>query len=234
MAGEDAEKLQALNYICNLGDNVGNGWGGTVKNWFQWHARDRIVVWKDQDGKIIDATIDLQNKMCPQYSYMGAHLWTDECRRWHICKRFLEGNCNGKCRRSHDFFDKDNRATAASFGLEKFSNELIRRIVSYSFPQVCLLYVKATCPSDDCPHLHICSSVVQHTTCDCPLVHNNVDLNSHNKKILERHGLVSKSSKRIAYYAQCNILVPLEQRSFERNKDPFQTAESEEDREEMS
>ena len=221
-ATKDVDKLQALNYICILEDDVDKGWGSTLKDWLQRYAWNRIILWKDQDGKGIDARIDLRNEMCPWYKYLRAQNCRKQCRQWHICKRFLEGDCNGECGRSHDFFDKGNRENTEKLGLDRFSNERIRRIVRYSFPEVCLLYVKGTCPSDDCPHLHICPSVVQQTPCDCPLVHNNDELNTHNKNILEIYGLITKFSTRINYLGLFNILVPVEQRSFEWNKYSFQ------------
>jgi len=140
----------------------------------------------------------------------------------HVCKQFLEGSCDGKCRRSHDFFDKFNRERTKRFGLDNFPNKLIRRIVCYSLPQVCLLYLKSKCTSDDCPYLHICARVVGQESCDCPLLHNNVDLSSHNKKILERHGLFLEHSKGITDFALWNILVPVEQKHFKAKKDSFE------------
>ena len=228
-ASKDVDKLQALNYICTciLEDDVDKGWGSTLKDWLQSYAWNRIILWKDQDGKGIDVGIDLRNEMCPWYKYSRAQNCRKQCRLWHICKRFLEGDCNGECGRSHDFFDEGNRENTEKLGLDRFSNERIRRIVGYSFPQVCLLYVKGTCPSTDCPHLHICPSVVQQTSCDCPLVHNNDDMNKHNKTILERYGLITKFSTRIDYLTPFHILVPVEQRSFEWNKYSFQAGPNE-------
>ena len=87
-AAEDADKLQALNYICRLEDDLDNGLGSTLKNWLRRYA------WKDQDGKGIDAGIDLRNEMCPWYSFFRGQNCSKQCRQWHICKRFFEGDCN--------------------------------------------------------------------------------------------------------------------------------------------
>ena len=180
-------------------------------------------MWKDQYGKVTGARIDLVcNRVCPQYFNTGFHAWLGDCQRLHVCKQFLEGSCDGKCRRSHNFFDEFNRERTKRFGLDNFPNKLIRRIVCYSFPQVCLLYLKSKCTSDDCPYLHICASVVGQKRCDCPLLHNNVDLSSHNKKILERHGLFLEHSKGITDYALRNILVPVEQKHFKAIENSFE------------
>ena len=49
--------------------------------------------------------------------------------------------------------------------------------------------------------------MVGQKSCDCPLLHNNVDLSSHNKKILERHGLFLERSKGITDFALWNTAI---------------------------
>ena len=71
-----------------------------AKNWLINHARGRFVVMKDSNDEVTGIRIDLKKKICQQYIKSGS------CRRaqgkrkfWHICKSYIEGDCDGKCRR---------------------------------------------------------------------------------------------------------------------------------------
>ena len=185
-----------------------------MKNWLETEGERRIVLFKDRDGKSTGGLIDLRRKLCPQYVYTGSCA-EKYCALWHVCKRFIEGNCKGECGRSHSFRDNSNRKNTIEAGLENFPDEVIRNIVAYSLPQVCLRYSNSAnkCEINACPYLHICPSVISKTACECSLSHNLLD--THNKKILEifnlSHQFFFESEKLIAFVL-CNIVHPLQQK----------------------
>ena len=182
------------------------------KNWLKTKARGRFVLVKDDNDEITGVRIDLRKKICQQYLSRGSCPRAQgKCKFWHICKSFMEGNCDWKCSRSHDFFDPDNKGKTNELGIEKHSNGTVRNIVVWSLPQVCKLYSSSECKSEKCPYLHVCCKVVRGSPCDCALSHNITD--SHNKKILKQYDLVPHQSMRIAF-VRSSILVLEEQRSF--------------------
>ena len=181
------------------------------KNWLKTTARGRLVLMKDDNDEIVGVRIDLRKKICQQYLSSGCPRAQGKCKFWHICKSFIEGNCDWKCSRSHDFFDPDNKGKTNELGIEKHSNGTVRNIVAWSLPQVCKMYLSDECKSDKCPYLHVCSKVVRGSPCDCALSHNFTD--SHNKKILKQYDLVPHQSMRIAF-VRSSILVLEEQRTF--------------------
>ena len=182
------------------------------KNWLKTKARGRFVLVKDDNDEIAGVRIDLRKKICQQYLSSGSCPRTQgKCKFWHICKSFIEGNCDWKCSRSHDFFDPDNKGKTSELGIEKHSNGTVRNIIAWSLPQVCKLYLSNECKSDKCLYLHVCSEVVRGSPCDCGLSHNITD--SHNKKILKQYDLVPHQSMRIAF-VRSSVLVLEEQRIF--------------------
>ena len=189
------------------------------KNWLKTKARGRFVLVKDDNDEITGVRIDLRKKICQQYLSGGSCPRTQgKCKFWHICKSFIEGNCDWKCSRSHDFFDPDNKGKTTELGIEKHSNGTVRNIVAWSLPQVCKQYLSNECKSDKCPYLHVCSKVVQGSPCNCALSHNITD--SHNKKILKQYDLVPHQSMRIAF-VRSSILVPEKQIIFGKYERPI-------------
>ena len=171
---------------------------------------------KDRDGKTTGGLIDLRRKLCSQYLDTGSCNPAEKyCALWHVCKRFIEGNCKGECGRSDSFRDNSNRKNTIEAGLENFPDEVIRNIVAYSLPQVCLRYSNSAnkCEINACPYLHICPSVISKTACECSLSHNLLD--THNKKILEIFHLSHQcffESEKLIVFVLCNIVHPLQQK----------------------
>lgn len=223
---DDKERL--FNYICDIEEHALPSAQTAqtkleVQNWLKTQAERRVVLFKDQDGKTTGGLIDLRRKLCPQYLDTGSCRPTGEyCALWHVCKRFIEGSCKGECGRSHSFRDKSNRKNTTEAGLENFPDQLIRNIVAYSLPQVCLLYSNPAnqCEINACPYLHICPSVVTKTACECSLSHNLLD--RHNKKILERYNLSDShlwfESEKLIAFVLCNILHPFRQKVCKKGK----------------
>jgi len=192
------------------------------KNWLKTKARGRFVLVKDDNDEIAGVPIYLRKKICQQYLSRGSCPRTQgKCKFWHICKSFIEGNCDWKCSRSHDFFDPDNKGKANELGIEKHSNGTVRNIVARSLPQVCKFYMSNECKSDKCPYLHVCSEVVRGSPCDCALSHNITD--AHNRKILKQYDLLPHQSLRITF-VRSSILVVKEQRIFRKYESSISAA----------
>lgn len=220
------EKVKLLNYICDIETHsLPSAQTAQTKlqvhNWLQTQA-ERVVLFKDEEGKTTGGLIDLQRKLCSEYLYTGScHPSEGYCALWHVCKTFIEGNCKGECGRSHSFHDHGNLKNTIEAGLSCFPDQLIRSIVAYSLPQVCLRYSNSAneCEINACPYLHICPSVVRKTACGCSLSHNLVD--QHNKKILERYKLSNHlffESEKLTAFVLCNILHPLRQKISKKRK----------------
>lgn len=220
------EKVKLFNYICDIETHSLPSAQTAqtkleVQNWLQTQA-ERVVLFKDEDGKTTGGLIDLQRKLCSEYLYTGSCQPPEGyCALWHVCKSFIEGNCKGECGRSHSFRDIGNLKNTIEAGLSRFPDQLIGNIVAYSLPQVCLLYSNPAneCEISACPYLHICPSVVRKTACECPLSHNLVD--QHNKKILERYKLSNPhffESEKLTTFVICNILHPRRQKVPKKRK----------------
>lgn len=185
-----------------------------AKQWLKSQAGFAFV--KDQNDEIAGVRIDLRKKMCQQYvQKCSCQRANGMCRKWHICKSFIEGNCDGNCSHSHDFFDEDNKENTEERALEKHSNEIVRTIVAWSLPQVCLLYLRNECKADKCPYLHVCSNVVSGSSCTCPLLHSLTI--SHNKTVLKRYDLAPHLSMGVDF-VRCSILIPNEQKCIGKSK----------------
>ena len=216
-----AEKV--FNYICGSGGFVelsvllkqSSPLGSRkseleAKTWLMSLADKRLVVVKDFNDEIAGVRIDLRRKICRQYREKGScRSAQGKCKFWHICKGFIEENCDGSCNRSHNFLDEENHKKTNELGLAKYPNGSIRHFVFWSLPQICELYTRGMCTSDSCLYLHICSQAVRSSACSCSLSHNLT--NSHNKKILKQYDLVPHQSMSTDF-VRCNILVPKEQR----------------------
>ena len=187
-----------------------------AKKWLMNHGRGRFVVVKDINDEVIGVRIELKKKICQQYLAQGSCTKAKGlCKFWHICKSFIEGKCEGNCRRSHDFFDNDNVAKTKDLNIEMHPNGTLRNIIAWSLPQVCQLYFRDKCKSDKCPYLHICPNIVRQLPCDCTLSHNLTELD--NKKILKQYDLVPHQSMKTAFVCS-SILIMKVQRCFDLGK----------------
>jgi len=190
-----------------------------AKIWLQVEAQpeqgqrvSRIILLESQDGEIIGARVNSRKKICMNYS-KGSCKSNNSCPFWHVCKSYLEGNCQGNCGLSHDFHDDGNVKKVMKLEMEKLPSGTLRSIVANSLPQVCQMYLKNNCQSSCCPYLHICSVAVQGLLCRCGLSHDLTD--DHNTGILKQYDLAPEKTK--FNIMQCNILIPKskQQRIFE-------------------
>ena len=183
-----------------------------ARNWLKIQGDRPFVVMSD--GKIDGVRIRLKKKICQQYLQRGScRRAQGNCKYWHICKEFIEGDCAKKCGRSHNFFDEENGEKTKQLGLDKYPPGTLKNIVAWSLPQVCQLYLRGECNSDKCFYLHVCSQAVQGSVCNCSLSHNLID--SHNKQILKQFDLVPHQSMSTEF-VRCNIVVPKDQKIFSK------------------
>ena len=181
-----------------------------ARNWLKIQGDRPFVVMSD--GKIDGVRIRLKKKICQQYLEKGScRRAQGNCKYWHICKEFIEDDCDGKCGRSHNFFGEENGEKTKKLGLDKYPPGTLKNTVAWSLPQVCQLYLRGECNSDKCFYLHVCSQTVQGSVCKCSLSHNLTD--SHNKQILKQFDLVPHQSMSTEF-VRCNILVPKDQKIF--------------------
>ncbi|PFX13569.1 hypothetical protein AWC38_SpisGene22341 [Stylophora pistillata] len=176
---------------------------------------DQLVIksnaWKEE--KRFGFTLD-GKKLCLEYLTTASCQPPEGfCALWHICKGFIQGDCDGGCGRSHDFHDRENQAKTEEVGLKSLANELIKNIVAYRLPQVCLLYQNGKCNDpDECPFLHICVNALTNISCECALSHCFTDRRS--GSILKRYSLSPSiwfKSERLIEFVRCNIIIPIEQ-----------------------
>ena len=123
---------------------------------------------------------DIQLEFCLQAGEKGGCLRKD-CLRLHLCPFFIKDKCTygAKCRRSHDFSDKQTVRVLNHFRLgfllndpsnqilrERLSqvvdeSEIQRAAASRSVPDICKFYNKGVCKKGaNCPCLHICEHFV--------------------------------------------------------------------------
>ena len=185
-----------------------------ARNWLKIQGDRPFVVMSD--GKIAGVRIRLKKKICQQYLQKGScRRAQGNCKYWHICKDFIEGDCAKRCGRSHNFFGLENGEKTKQLGLDKYQPGTLKNIVAWSLPQVCQLYLRGECNSDKCFYLHVCSEAVQGSVCNCSLSHNLTD--SHNKQILKQFDLVPHQSMSTEF-VRCNILVPKAQKIFAKDR----------------
>ncbi|KAJ7337332.1 Zinc finger CCCH-type antiviral protein 1-like [Desmophyllum pertusum] len=168
------------------------------------HRVKRSLYWKTRMVNYSGARVNSRKKMCLYYPE-GSCKSHNTCHFWHVCKGYIEGDCQGDCGLSHDFHDDSNVKKTSKLGLEKHPSGTVRKIVANSLPQVCLMYQKNECRSShECPYLHICPLVVQGNYCSCSLSHELTD--DHNMRILKQYDLAPQQTK--LNIVQCNILMP--------------------------
>ena len=189
-------------------------------SWIRDHlSKDKRFAVQEVDGKVTSVKIMAKVRLCFQYLEDGKHDYEGGCKYWHVCKDYIEGNCEKQCRHglSHDFHDEENSDKCEELGFGKLNNCAVRRLVALNLPMVCSAYLQGSCDDPNCSYLHLCAGFVRRSCSDmreCNLSHN---LQSrHNKFILRRHGLDLNIRKK---YVLCNILVPKVQMAQNNPKD---------------
>ena len=180
--------------------------------------RSEFVFVKDHNGEEKGVRINLRKKICQQYVVKGScRRGQNKCKHWHICKSFIEEECNGACGLSHDFHGHGNDDKLKELGLEKYSNGSLRKIIAWSLPTICELYLRSECKCDKCPYLHICAKEAHGVTCSCSLSHNLTD--SHNMNVLKEYDLVPPNQIVNVDFVRCSILVFDKQRLLSFSQD---------------
>ena len=173
-----------------------------VEIWLKNQRKFGLV--RDREGNIAGVRVDFRKKLCLQYVSNGSCRKTGGfCQHWHICKKFLEGKCStdDSCRLSHDFHKGANRKMLEELCLGKYSNGSLRRIIAWSLPQVCQLYLRGQCNSHKCSYIHVCYQEIQGLLCDCSLSHS-LRSDRHNLAVLSLYGIVPTNLA----FVRCSVL----------------------------
>ena len=172
---------------------------------------------KDKNGEIVGVRVDLGKKICHRYATQGVcrlrRCKQGNCKYWHICKTFVEGRCNEFCELSHDFYSDDNWEIAEALNLpdDKYSNESMKKIVSWNLPQVCELYQRNECTWSECPYIHVCTQFIKGSShSNCFLSHDFED--SHNFTILEKYDFIQSSQEVNIDFVRSNVLIVEDQK----------------------
>ena len=233
MADDHVLQTKLFNFICGSGGFVdltvllksSSPLGSrkseeSAKKWLESRQGSRagFACVKDQNGEIVGVRVDLRKKICYRYATKGICRFRRKqgnCKYWHICKTFVEGRCDDFCELSHDFYSDDNWEIAEDLDLPeyKYSNGAMKKIVSWSLPQVCELYQRNECTWSQCPYIHVCAQFIEESShSNCVLSHDLED--SHNFMILEKYDLVPSSQVINIDFVRSNVLILEEQKRF--------------------
>ncbi|XP_071146462.1 uncharacterized protein [Mytilus edulis] len=135
--------------------------------WFKKHSRRFHVFWKGKD--IIYLQPFFQDaRLCNKWNSKQnpGQCQNDQCDFFHICRRFIRGNCrDSSCQLSHSFRNPHNRHLKEKLGISDFSDADIKIVLNCNSPSVCADYVyNNSCKVENgekrCPHLHLCEKKV--------------------------------------------------------------------------
>ena len=221
MADDDFLQAKLFSFICGNGGFVdlavllksSSPLGSrkceeSAKKWLESRQGPRagFACVKDKNGEIVGVRVNLGKKICHRYATKGACRLN--CKYWHICKTFVEGRCNEFCELSHDFYSDDNWGIAEALNLpdDKYSNESMKKIVSWNLPQVCELYQRNECTWSQCPYIHVCTQFIKGSShSNCVLSHDLED--SHNFTILEKYDFIQSSQEVNIDFVRSNVLI---------------------------
>ncbi|XP_063073641.1 protein mono-ADP-ribosyltransferase PARP12-like isoform X2 [Engraulis encrasicolus] len=110
------------------------------------------------------------------------------CKDLHLCKFYLQGECNRRqCRYGHDLNSDHNAEVLSDHQLEKFNRAEIRQLLLQNdtphslLPPICSKYNRGEgeygqCEDkDECSRLHVCEGFMRHT-CDADACGRSHDL----------------------------------------------------------
>ncbi|XP_045162858.2 uncharacterized protein LOC123527460 [Mercenaria mercenaria] len=117
-----------------------------------------------------------------------------DCKRYHVCKNLLAGNCvfGDRCKFSHNFLDDRNMIVSKRLGYNNvFSNEEICYILRVRYPHICHNWIdNGSCEEPYCIGLHLCPRYLLGQCLEgetCPLIHDKCS--THNKPIVDAYGM---------------------------------------------
>ncbi|XP_060593313.1 uncharacterized protein LOC132747821 isoform X3 [Ruditapes philippinarum] len=175
------------------------------KSWFRKLKRRFTII--DRDGVIEmvlvsnrDATYCLDyitNRSCSKA----------DCKRYHVCKNLLAGNCvyGDRCKFSHDLLDEWNMIVSKRLGYSNvFTSQEICYILQVRYPHICHNWIdNGFCEEPSCIGLHLCPRYLIGQCLEgeaCQLVHDKCS--THNKPIVDAYGMgnwVESIFKRMVY-----------------------------------
>ena len=205
----DSEIKKVFNYILHRGgclkfedllkhpSPLGKLTEQDAEKWFfsrETNNNFAFIIERKQDGALVSVKLYFKTRFCVKYQETGSCKKENCDYGWHLCKRFVDGNCDdsSKCQLSHDFHDKKNSRKTSELGIEKASNSVLRKIIANCLPRICPYYLENNCRlKRKCQNLHVCANYVKNFSCDENLCgfnsHSMQD--PHNKELLAKFDL---------------------------------------------
>ncbi|XP_071146124.1 uncharacterized protein [Mytilus edulis] len=137
--------------------------GSNIVLWFRKNNRRFHIFWDKKDIVYLQPFYR-DAKICAEWNSKKNPA---ECQNahwdyFHICRRFIRGNCQEKdCPLSHSFRGPHNYRLKNKLGIVNFSDDEMKIVLNCNSPSVCADYIynngcKVDNPERKCPHLHLC------------------------------------------------------------------------------
>ncbi|PVD35528.1 hypothetical protein C0Q70_02491 [Pomacea canaliculata] len=157
-----------------------------ITRWLKDHMDRFLLFERSGDVKYV-SVYSRQAKVCFGYNSSGCN--NKSCKFFHVCKRFVAGNCvQTSCPLSHSFSSEPNAKAYSLLKLDHFTTTEISKIFFYSNPAVCEYHNTSGCFYDGCTDLHVCAKDLL-SLCtsgvDCKFGHVIRDSGEHNSYVLK-------------------------------------------------
>lgn len=143
-----------------------------IIRWFRGHP-DKFAIFEGDNGRIAMIAVHVKNaRLCWKCNQEPVACASDECKQFHICQKYIEGDCIGShCTFDHHFQSNHSRTLLKQFDLEMYKDDDLLTIFRQSQLQVCNFYDrKGNCDNEDrCTKIHVCANFVRSTCFEqCP------------------------------------------------------------------
>lgn len=161
--------------------------------WFRSYP-DKFAVFEGDNGRVAMFGVRVRNAhICWKSNRQPIACEDPNCNRFHICKKYVGGNCTtARCRLDHHFQSEHSRGLLKRYSLEDFSDADLMTIFRQSHLQTCIFYDrKGTCDHDDrCAKVHICANFVNGSCKEpCPKKLAHDFGSNHSRRLLKVYDL---------------------------------------------
>ena len=161
-----------------------------IPRWFTKHSR-RFHIYRDGHKIVYLSPFYRDARICAQYNNKRTKCDKTQCDYFHVCHRFVRGNCSqSDCSLSHSFKTTENRSLKEKLGISNFSDVDIKIVLNSNSPSVCYDYIhnkgcKVPNSQKRCPYLHLCRLFIfKKCTEHCKLKLTHSIQQFHNKWVL--------------------------------------------------
>src|SRR6218665_2644948 len=160
-----------------------------IIRWFRGHP-DKFAMFEGDNGRIAMVAVRVRNaRLCWKSNKEPMECTNDPCMQFHICQKFIEGDCSGsRCQFDHHFQSNHTRMLLKQFDLQMYKDDDLLTIFRQSQLQVCNFYDrKGTCDNEDrCTKIHVCADFIRSTCFEhCPKKLKHHFDTSHSKRLLK-------------------------------------------------